>query len=144
MSMDPPPAPKPFDSSDRADLVIITSDGTSLYVVKAFLIYASQFFANLLGDSSPMRPTRTFRCTGRRRIAVQFQSYRNTCQTLATLDLYDLYYCCYTWCPWSKSAMASRARNSLGADPFDGTPPSIRGLSGRVDRCGYARFGLTC
>ncbi|KAF9027392.1 hypothetical protein BDZ89DRAFT_1066876 [Hymenopellis radicata] len=53
MSMDPPPAPKPFDSSDRADHVIITSDGTILYVVKALLIYASPFFANLLGDSSP-------------------------------------------------------------------------------------------
>ncbi|KAF9027391.1 hypothetical protein BDZ89DRAFT_807997 [Hymenopellis radicata] len=48
------PAPTPFDSPGRgADLVIITSDGTILYVVKAFLIYASPFFANLLGDSSP-------------------------------------------------------------------------------------------
>ncbi|KAF8995721.1 hypothetical protein BDZ89DRAFT_1052781 [Hymenopellis radicata] len=34
----------------------------------------------------------------------------------------------------SESAMASRARNSSGPDPFDGTPPSIRRLSGRVDR----------
>ncbi|KAF8998481.1 hypothetical protein BDZ89DRAFT_884861, partial [Hymenopellis radicata] len=49
-----PPAPTPFDSPGRgADLVIITSDGAILYVVKALLIYASPFFANLLGDSSP-------------------------------------------------------------------------------------------
>ncbi|KAF9032521.1 hypothetical protein BDZ89DRAFT_1131372 [Hymenopellis radicata] len=49
-----PIAPTPFNSPGRgADLVIITSEGTILYAVKSFLIYASPFFANLLGDSSP-------------------------------------------------------------------------------------------
>ncbi|KIY66391.1 hypothetical protein CYLTODRAFT_423477 [Cylindrobasidium torrendii FP15055 ss-10] len=45
--------PAPFNSPNQADLVIQTGDGAHLYVVKAFLIYASTFFAHLFADSSP-------------------------------------------------------------------------------------------
>ncbi|KIY66305.1 hypothetical protein CYLTODRAFT_377995 [Cylindrobasidium torrendii FP15055 ss-10] len=45
--------PSPFDSIEKADLVIETVDGARLFVVKTFLIYASPFFANLFADSDP-------------------------------------------------------------------------------------------
>ena len=43
----------PFDSPDRADLVIRTSDRMFLFVRKVFLIESSEFFSILFADSSP-------------------------------------------------------------------------------------------
>lgn len=45
--------PAPLNTPYQADLVIKTGDDAHLYVVKAFLIYASTFFAHLFADSSP-------------------------------------------------------------------------------------------
>ncbi|KAF8899681.1 hypothetical protein CPB85DRAFT_1327450 [Mucidula mucida] len=48
-----PSAAAPFDSTEKADLVVRSSDGVHFFVVKAFLIYNSEFFANLFKDSVP-------------------------------------------------------------------------------------------
>ncbi|KAF9019326.1 hypothetical protein BDZ89DRAFT_1164712 [Hymenopellis radicata] len=47
------PIPRPFNAREKADLVIRTSDGACLYVLKAFLIYASPFFEKLFADGPP-------------------------------------------------------------------------------------------
>ncbi|KAF8997353.1 hypothetical protein BDZ89DRAFT_1171246 [Hymenopellis radicata] len=47
------PIPAPFDVSDEADLVIQTSDNAHLFVLKALLVYNSEFFRNVLADSLP-------------------------------------------------------------------------------------------
>ncbi|KAF9008665.1 hypothetical protein BDZ89DRAFT_1048062 [Hymenopellis radicata] len=47
------PSAAPFDSIEKTDLVVRSSDGVHFFVVKAFLIYHSEFFANLLKDSVP-------------------------------------------------------------------------------------------
>ncbi|KAF9007732.1 hypothetical protein BDZ89DRAFT_1168430 [Hymenopellis radicata] len=48
----------PFNSAEKADLVVRSSDGVHFFVAKFFLTYNSEFFANLLKDSVPSKRTK--------------------------------------------------------------------------------------
>ncbi|KAF9023208.1 hypothetical protein BDZ89DRAFT_174914 [Hymenopellis radicata] len=46
-------APSPFDSPNKADFILLTSDDVLFHVYKALLVLASPFFCNLLSDGTP-------------------------------------------------------------------------------------------
>lgn len=67
--------PAPYNTPAQADLVIETSDGAHLYVVKTFLVYASPFFSNLFSDSTPTEEYK----------GIPLYRVPETCRTMVTL-----------------------------------------------------------